>query len=315
MIYVGIGLLAVIVAFALLVAYARISGSRAEAKLRDDIRSYVLSKGGTVTFDDADGMTIEGPLGSGHQKLTSLRIMLGSRGGNRETTLGFALRKYLPDRFDELFEQNAARRLDEARGAIAALSPEALRERLRVAIVSSRASATGLATCGRAVVDGLEARVVLDGFELDGLPSDARSRLVEDDAALFDLALSRTLGAPADLDRGEIEGAAWLAAPSRLFGARSVVVAGCGKKLAWVVARPEDASRVLADLASRSLEDGPLKGVLIGWDGSTLARIPMARHTIKGPATPDYTLEIQAALREAFGLAADARGAVGVSRG
>jgi hypothetical protein len=313
MMYVGIGLLVVVLALAALVVWGRTSAALGEKKLRDDVRAYVESKGGQVSFDEAGGMTVDGPLGRGHEKLTALRIMLSSKGGDRALTIGFALRKYFPDKFDEMFEKGAAKRLEEARGAIDGLAPDALREKLRVRITSTRTSATGLATCARPVVDGLEARVVLDGFELDGIPTSARAKLAEDDAALFDAALAHTLASPPPFDRAEVEGHAWLAAPARLFGDRRVVAAGCGKKLVWTAEVREGGGHALASLASRSLETGALKGVLLTWDGTALVRVGMRAHTIKGPTTPDFTLDLPPPFVEAFGLVAGPRGEVGVS--
>jgi hypothetical protein len=293
--------------------YFRFANARAEENLREEIRSYVTSRGGTVTFDEKNGMTVEGPLGKGYEKLTALRIMLGSA-SDRPLTIGFALRKYLPDRFDDMFEKSAAKRLDDARDSIDALSVDELREKLRISIVSTRTTSTNLATCARPIADGYEARVVLDGFDLSGIPKLARARLEEEDAALFDKALAKTLGSPPDTSRAEVDGHTWLAAPERIFGAGPVVIAGVGDKLAWIPAQPSDASNALAELAGRSLESGTLKGVLFAWDGERLARIPMATHTIKGPTTPDFTIELPPAFCHAFGLQADARRGVGVRR-
>jgi len=86
----------------------------------------------------------------------------------------------------KLLEQIAASVVGlAARDAVAALSPTELRDRLRIAIVRARRPTTGLAPCARPVVDGVEAWVVLDGFQLDALPAYARARLPEDDSTIF----------------------------------------------------------------------------------------------------------------------------------
>jgi hypothetical protein len=311
--YVLAVIVGLVVLFFGLRVWFRFANARAEESLREEIRAYVTKRGGTVTFDNQNGMTVEGPLGKGYEKLTALRIMLGSA-KDRPLTIGFALRSYIPDRFDDIFEESAKKRLEEATGSIDALSVDELREKLRISIVSTRTTSTNLATCARPIAEGYEARVVLDGFDLSGIPKLARARLEEDDAALFDKALAKTLGGPPDVARGEVEGHAWLAAPDRIFGVKKLVIAVVGNKLVWIPVQPADASNALAEIAGQSLESGTLKGVLFGWDGQALTRLSMATHTIKGPTTPDFTIELPPAYREAFGLTADAHGGVGVSR-
>jgi hypothetical protein len=311
-VYVAGVLVALLLGFVALVVFLRTSNARAGARLREEIRAYVTSKGGSVTFDDQNGMTVEGPRGRGYEKLTALGIMLSSA-KDRPLTIGFALRKYLPDQIDAMFEKSAAKRLDEARQAVDALTPEGLRERLRIRVVSTRAPTTDLATCARPIADGYESRVVLEGFDLDGIPATARARLVDDDATLFEIALGRTLGHAPAAERDEVDGLEWLADPARLFASRSVVVAACGTRLVWATAQPEGASRTLARLASRSGETGPMKYVLLSWNGATLERIGVTVHTIKGPTTPDYTLSLSPQLCAALGLGAGEGGKVGVN--
>jgi len=303
------GVVLLVVAF---VVYVRASAARADRRLEDDVRAYVAKKGGKVTFE-GDAMVVEGPRGSGREGLAALRIMLGSA-KDRELSIGFVLRKYFPDRFDDLFEENAQKRLAAESAAIAALPPDELRARLRVRIVSERASKTGLWTAARGVAEGLDARVVLDGFDLDGLPVAARATLPEDDDALFAAALRQTLGAPPSFEAGQATGHAWLASPRALFGERAVIVAGVGPGLAWFAAEPGGAEAALLGLAEASRADGPLKSVLFGWDGASLSKMVVVAHTIKGPDTPDYTLQVPPAFAARLGLPLDATGSVALRR-
>lgn len=303
-----------VIALAVFVAVVRVRASGSDKKLREEIERYVTSKGGTVTFDpDGNGMTVEGSLGKGHEKLTALRIMLSSA-SNREQVIGFTLRKYLPDQFDALFEKNANARLDAAAQSVAALSADDLRARARIAIKSTRTPSAGLATCARPVVEGYEARVVLDGFDLDGIPEAARARIPEDDATLFELALGHTLGDPPSFEAYECDGIEWLAAPHRVFAGNPALIGAEGKKLVWASPPPDDASRALAALCTRIVADGPLKGMLFGWAGAKLIKVPMTVHTIQGPDTPDFTIELPPVYCAAFGLTADASGHVPVRR-
>lgn len=303
-----------VIALVIFVVVMRVRSGGSEEKLRAEIEAYVKSKGGTVTFDtDGNGMTVEGSLGKGHERLTALRIMLSSA-SNREQVIGFALRKYLPDQFDALFEKNANARLDAAAQSVATLSADDLRSRVRIAIKSTRTPSAGLATCARPIVEGYEARVVVDGFDLDGIPEAARARIPEDDATLFELALGHTLGDPPSFEAYEADAIEWLAAPHGVFGGNPALIGAEGKKLVWASPSPEDASRALARFCDRVVADGPLKGMLFGWAGAKIIKIPMMVHTIKGPETPDFTIDLPPVYCAAFGLTADANGRVLVRR-
>lgn len=303
-----------VVGLVIFVVVSRVRGAGSEKKLRAEIEAYVTSKGGTVTFDaDGNGMTVEGSLGKGHEKLTALRIMLSSA-SNREQVIGFALRKYLPDQFDALFEKNANARLDAAAQSVAGLGADDLRGRARIAIRSTRTPSGGLATCARPIVEGYEARVVLDGFDLDGIPEAARARVPEDDATLFEIALGHTLGDPPKFEALEVDKIEWLAAPHKVFGGNPAFIGAEGSKLIWASPPAEDAARVLARFCDRILADGPLKGMLFGWAGAKVIKIPMMVHTIKGPETPDYTIELPPVYCAAFGLTADPDGHVRIRR-
>ena len=203
MFYVGTGLLILVATFGLFVAYIRVSQSMLENTLRDDIRRYVESKGGTVTFDEKDGMNVTGPLATGYQNLMSVRLIAGDSGGDRELRLGLALSKFVPTKLDEMRAKGAAERIAGAKDAIGALTRDELLAKARVAIVSSRAPTEGLATCSRAVAERFEARVVLEGFDVQGIPTSVRGRLSEDDHVLFETALDKTLGATPALDEKE----------------------------------------------------------------------------------------------------------------
>ena len=137
MFYVGTGLLILVATFGLFVAYIRVSQSMLENTLRDDIRRYVESKGGTVTFDEKDGMNVTGPLATGYQNLMSVRLIAGDSGGDRELRLGLALSKFVPTKLDEMRAKGAAERIAGAKDAIGALTRDELLAKARVAIVST----------------------------------------------------------------------------------------------------------------------------------------------------------------------------------
>ncbi|MBK7399291.1 MAG: hypothetical protein IPJ34_24250 [Myxococcales bacterium] len=307
--YVVVGLVAA--TLVLLLSYVRSAPARAEADLREIIDAWVDAQGGSITWDAQGGAHVRGSRGEGHETFTALRAMCQGKAREELPALvGFALRKYLPDQFDEAFERSAQARLEKELSTLAALPVEALRARLRVKICSKTTSATGLATCSSPIVDGLEARVFLADSELDGLPKEVRAKLDESDAAVFATALDQTLGALPTQESAETH--VWLCRPARLFGAEPHVIAAEGRGLAWAKARAEKAEGMLARLASLSRTDGALKGYLFGWDGEVLHRIGVTAHTIIGPDTPDYTLDVPSSLRGPLGLAAE--GDVGVRR-
>jgi hypothetical protein len=304
-------LAALVLGLALLVFVLRVRHRVHARAVREAIRAYVASRGGTVTFDD-QGMVVKGPRGEGRERLTALMIMCKPENRGRwESTIGFSLRKYIPDATDDLLAKRARERLDKALPAIQALSDEQLRERLRIRIVLQRSSSEGLATCALPIGDH-EARVVLDGFDLAGLPTSARARLAETDEALRELALSAMLGEPPAVTAGAASSHAWLCRPERIFGADPFLIVCEGEGLAWLAARRGTTQKALAALAARATASGPMTNVMFAWDGTTLTEVPVLVHTIIGPTTPDYTLTLPTAIIYALGVVAGADGRIGV---
>lgn len=288
------------------------------AKLQRAVTDYAASRGGSVTFE-GDVMVVEGPRGEGRERMTALQIMC--KPGDEERwpgTIGFSLRKYIPDAFDDAFAESARKELQEALPGIEALSRTELGAALRLKLCSERAPREGLAVASRPIGDRFEARVVVDGFAIDGIPEQSRARLSGDDSSLFELALAQTLPTEAPAaSAGECTtpGAhAWLCAPDRIFGLTPHVIVGAGDGLAWAEATPAGAEAALVRLAGESLAKGPMKGTIFGWDGSTLTQGVVVNHTIMGPTTPDFTVRLPAPVLAAMGIVADARGDVGVRR-
>jgi hypothetical protein len=308
---------------ALLVVVARASARTQERRPVEAIGEVARSRGGRVTFDpDGNGFRVQGPRGEGQERMTVFRIMC--KPSNRElwpNTIAFALRKYIPDAFDDAFARSARERLASEAPRMEALSDVELGARLRARLCSRRTPSEGLATCARPLgSERFEVRVVLDGFDVDGLPAAVRARFTETDAALLERALDASLPAeppsPAGGDgHGDASALLWLARPARLLGDAPAVVVAVGQTLAWMPARPDGAEAALARLASRSLATGPAKGALFAWDGHTLTDSTVVQHSVMGPNTPDFTLQLPPALLAALGLTGDADGSVGVRRG
>jgi len=181
-------------------------------------------------------------------------------------------------------------------------------------VCSKRSPAEGLVTCACALGTRFEARVVLDGFDLQGIPAQARARLPEGDEALYSRALTATLGEAPAAEAGAVEDHAWLCRVEQIFGQRPFLIVSEGAALAWVPAERGTSEKALAALASRSLKDGPMKGVMFAWDGATLSEVSVLHHTIIGPDTPDYTLQLPATIVRALGVAAGPDGRIGVRR-
>lgn len=300
------------------VVWIRWSHQRHRAALRQAIVGYAAKRGGLVEMDaDGNGFHVRGPLGSGRERMTGLDVMCKPGEEARwETSIGFVLRKYIPDAFDEAFAKAAREQLEKLGPEIARLSDDELRARLRVRIVHARTSSEGLATCAVPIGEGYEARVVLDGYDLDGLPRGARARLPGGDRELFAQALDATLpSAPPAPEPGTADTLVWLARPEAIFGSAPHLIAAVGETLAWTAVIPGDVEPRLLDLCDRSGERGPMKNVLWAWDGAKLTRCPLIVHTIIGPTTPDYTLTVPASFHAPLGIHPAADGTFGIRRG
>lgn len=309
--------LALVAAFVGWVAWMRGSQSRHRARVREAVRAYVEKRGGTFTLDpDGIGFRVKGPLGEGHERGAALDIMCPPGDEARwETSIGFSLRRYLPDAFDEQVAKAAQKRLTELGPKIAALSEDQLRARLRLSIESTRAPTEGLATCAAPLAGGYEMRVVLDGFDLEGLPKAARARLSETDAELRERALAASLPkSPPAREAGAARSQLWLCRPEAIFGTEPHLIVGEREGLAWIPVEPGDVEARLVALCNRSLETGPMKGSLWAWDGTKLSVETIVVHTIMGPTTPDYTLRVPASFHETLGIHPASDGTFGVRR-
>jgi hypothetical protein len=310
---VGLVLLGIVAALGLVGVVARLRVEAQHRAFQAAVVAYARSKGGTVEWLSPQRIRVKGPLGGGEESTTAMEIMCrASEPAKWSHSIGFCLRKYIPDAFDETFARMAKERLAAELPKLDALAPAELNQRLRVKIFSKRTDAVGLSTAAVAIDERHEARVVLDGVDLAGIPTSVRARLPDSDEQLVARALGATLGAPPDFDIGAAAGHTWLVQPKALWGGRPAVVVGEGKQLSWLPAQPAPATRALIQLASRSLNDGPLKGCMWLWNGERLASIGVVQHTLIGPTTPDYTLTMQPETAAVLGLTLDARGAVGV---
>jgi hypothetical protein len=310
-----LGLLAL---FAGWVVWMRGSQGRHRARVRAAVVAYAEKRGGRIELDpDGIGFHVKGPLGAGHERGTALDIMCkpGDEAG-WETSIGFVLRKYIPDAFDEQFAAQAKKKLAELAPEVARLSTDELRARLRVRIVSARAPSDGLATCARPLAGRYEGRVVLDGIALDGLPKEARVRLSDEtDAQLYARALEATLPGPApSVDAGRAESALWLLRPEAIFGPVPHLAVLSGGTLVWTPVEPGDVERRLVALCQAAGADGLGKYVLWSWDGSKLGAETIVVHTVMGPTTPDFTLKVPAAFHETLGIHPAPDGTFGVRR-
>jgi hypothetical protein len=220
------------------------------------------------------------------------------------------------DGANDLLAKRALEQLAKDSAAIEALSTDELRSRLRARLFTNGLSSESLATCSLPIGTGHELRVVLDGFDIAGIPSIVRGRFTETDDALRELALDATLGSDApSLAAGHTDAAReWLARPARWFGDVAHVVAADGDGLAWIAVAAATGP-TLCRLCAASLASRRLKGVLFVWDGARLSTIGIVGHSVRGPHTPDYTLRMDAATADLIGLELDARGAVGIRRG
>ena len=301
----------------LLVVVLRLQAGAQRRALREAIVTYAAGRGGSAIFDaDGKGFRVEGPRGAGHMSMTALEIMC--RADNRatwDTSIGFSLRQYIPDAMDDALAASAAKRLAKLEPLVRAMSEDELRERLRVVIHSDRTGDAGLATCARPVGSRHEARVVLDGIDLSGLPHEDRQRLSESDEELFELGLAQTLpgDAPSD-DAREAAGLAWLCRAAAIFGDAPHLIVASDQRLSWTAVEPGGVEARLVSLCRASSESGPLKNVLFAWDGSTLSSQTIVVHSIIGPNTPDYTLRVPPSFHGALGIQPGPDGSFGVRR-
>lgn len=291
--------------------------SRHDLALKAAVEAYAVRRGASVTFDGL-AMHVKGPRGEGKKTMHALKIMcpLGAE-AKWDLSIGFTLREFIPDAFDESFAKAAASDLAKIAPQVAALSDEELRARLRVKVVSTRSPSEGLATCARPLSKRFELRVVLDGFELNGLPNATRARLAESDEALMQHAFSQTLSTPPRAEDGAVLGASahvWLSRSAEIFGAVPHVIVAEGDGLRWMPATRERSEERLVALARASMETGPMKGAMWGWDGHALHESTVVMHTIIGPTTPDYTLTLPLSMHPLLGIQASADGTFGVKR-
>jgi hypothetical protein len=188
-----------------------------------------------------------------------------------------------------------------ARNELAALSPEAIRARLRLGIGRKAAQGAGLSTPARSLTETIDCRLVVDGISVRGLTPEARARLEEDDDTLFSLAASQSLDVPpTSPGRAPL---AWLAELANLLPGQPAVLAAAGSEVRWIA--PPTRLEALADLACQTApERGELDGCLLFWDGATLVDIRRYTPTLRGPTTPDFVLDLPPALCALTGLPA-----------
>jgi len=317
MIGLGVGL-GLVVLFVGWIAWKRGSAGRHRARVREAVRAYVEKRGAVFELEaNGSSFRVKGPLGEGIEPGAALDIMCRPGEEARwEALIGFALRGYIPDAFDEQFARAAAQRLEELAPRIAALDDDELRARLRVEIVPKRLPSEGLATCAVPLAGAYEARVVLDGFPLDGLPKAARVRLSDEtDAQLYAHALAATLPDPApSASEGEADTYLWLLRPDAIFGRVPHLAVISGGRLLWTPVARDEVEQRLVSLCQAAGQDGLAKNVLWAWDGEKLSAEGIVVHTILGPNTPDFTLRVPSSFHETLGIHPASDGTFGVRR-
>jgi len=285
--------------------------------LRDAVSAYAEARGGSVVFDlDGHAFTVEGPRGKGRQSMAEIQAMCGFQDPSKwESSIGFSLRRYIPDAIDDVFAAEDQERLSELGPVVAALTEDELRGRLRIHLYNDRSDAKGLATCAIQVGSSMQARVALDGVDLSGIPEADRVRLPESDEALFELALEQTLpnSAPG-VDRGEADNVIWLCRPEALFGDAPHLIVASGERLVWTPVEPGDVEARLAALCGASAEQGAMRYQLFAWDGAVLTSETILSHSIRGPETPDYTLSAPPSFYDLLGIVPSTSGTFGVRR-
>lgn len=311
---VAVGL---VVIFAAWVAWVRLGMSRHRAAVRHAIRAYAQKRGGSVQFDEAGTrFRVQGRLGEGSESLTVFELTCRpEERAHWESSIGLGLRHYIPDASYERSVAATLARLTREGPAIAALSDDELRARLRVKIVRSLEPRDHLATCARTLSPRFEVRVVLDGFDFVGLPEPARARLPEDDAELRARAIRAMLpAAPPSADAGRAETFLWLLEPERIFGASPFLMVAEGEALVWMPVTPGDVEARLVALCQRSSTLGPLTNSLWAWDGAALSEETIAVHTVQMENTPDFTLKVPTAFHATLGVHPAADGSFGIRR-
>lgn len=291
--------------------------SRHDLALKAAVQAYAAKRGASVTFDGLT-MMVKGPRGEGKSTIRALKVMcpLGDE-ARWEPTIGFTLREFIPDAMDERMAQLAADALAKIAPQIAALSEEDLRAKLRVSVLPIHAPAEGLVTCMRPLTKRFGLRLVLDGFDVDGVPNEARARLSESDEALMAQAMSQTVSSPPSAADGAVKGPnahVWLSRMADIFGTQPHVIVAEGEGLRWTPATPEQSEERLLALARAAQDTGRMKGVMWAWDGQQLHESTIMNHTIMGPNTPDYTLTLPLAMHPLMGVQASSDGTFGVKR-
>jgi hypothetical protein len=316
----------VLVSFFLLILWLRRQAtlsktgeSRSDLKLKAAIKRYAESRGGTVGFEGLQ-MHVKGARGEGTLSMVGLRVMCEGRPeANWELSISFRLREFIPDQFDELMDKAAAAKLLRISPAIAGLKDADIHNLLRATVVSVRAPSNGLMTCVRPLTKRYELRAMLEGFELEGLTDDARSRFSESDHDLLERAIAQTINIlkPPKIEDGGTNAAhahLWLSCPLIVFGKKPFIVFADGANLRWVAATERIAEEGLAALANTSMQNGPMKGVMWGWDGQQLHEAFIIQHSIMGPTSPHYTLSLPLSMHRALGIEGSADGRFGVRR-
>ena len=291
--------------------------SRHDLALKAAVQAYAAKRGASVTFDGLT-MAVKGPRGEGTKMLHTLKVMcpLGDE-ARWEPTIGFTLREFIPDAMDERMAQLAGDALSKVAPQIAALSEEELRSKLRVSVLPIHAPAEGLVTCARPITKRFGLRLVLDGYDLEGVPNEARARLSESDEALMAQAMSQTVSSLPSAADGAVKGPnahVWLSRMADIFGTQPHVIVAEGQGLRWTPATPEQSEERLIALARAAQETGRMKGVMWAWDGQQLHESTIMNHTIMGPNTPDYTLTLPIAMHPLMGVQASSDGTFGVKR-
>lgn len=308
---------ALIAVLLVIVIGLRMRFSMQEKELRGAIVAYAAGRGGSAVFEpDGQHFMVKGPRGEGRMGMTSLRVMCRPGEQQRwEFSIGLALKRYIPDATDDAFAEAARQRLVKLAPTVEAMTEEELRSHLRVKISRTQSDAAGLATCARALGDSFEARVVLQDIDLNGIPEKDRARLPDTHDALFERALTQTLGEPVPkLGAGEANSLAWLCSPEAIFGNAPHLIVASGKRLVWTPVAPDDVEPRLAALCRASSEKGVAQNVLFAWDGAVLSGETIMVHTIMGPNTPDYTLRVPTSFHAEMGIHASSAGTFGVRR-
>jgi len=306
---------ALAVAFGFWALMVRVKHKSHLRAIRDAVQAYVDSHGGSVEFDE-EGAFVKGELGEGRVTFRLLQVTCPANEPHRwETSIGGRLSEYIPDEIYKRQSERATAEAEKAAEAFAALPDEELRTKLRARIVSRNVASGDVAVCARPLSQDFEVRVVLDGVEAPGLPHQVRTRLSDADGALVELALAQSLGAPPQPSDESVVNLLWLSRIREIFGASPYFLAAKGEELLWTQAKPDGIVGRLHRLAAAAGNNpGPLRGVLWTWDGEALSSSTIVVHSILGPTTPEYEIQIPNALRESLGLPLTSERHVGLRR-